>query len=344
MTATINGYTVKYVQVDLNDKNIRVSIETAQKFPKGVESFSSILKRTQPIAAINGTYFCTETYVPVGDIVIDGLLYNSGTVGTAFAVDYNNNAFMLPYSESGYDYTSYRTALCSGPRLLIDGNIKIDGHAEGFSDPSVFSNALRSAIGITSNNKLLLITVTNKGCSLNTLANICKSLGAFQAITLDGGSSSGLYYNGTQYKKPGRMLTNILAIYYNQQTLSYSIEREYDNTANVEKTSDNHLFAEFDFFFPPKYSANEVIKIYGINDGDVIYGHTKINLKVLKLYEYQITSMCVNGNPVCMFNSGDIEYTIKSRQYENGPLKINVYVTHEDEVIEKEMMLIINND
>ncbi|MGA7935452.1 MAG: phosphodiester glycosidase family protein, partial [Kovacikia sp.] len=67
----------------------------------------------------------------------------------------------------------------------------------------------RSAVGMTSDGNLVWVMVaqrteapTSSGMSLEELANFMKTLGVEQAINLDGGSSSSLYYQGkTVYGK-----------------------------------------------------------------------------------------------------------------------------------------------
>lgn len=52
----------------------------------------------------------------------------------------------------------------------------------------------RSAISVTKDNKLLLLTVNQ--ATIKDLAEIMKDLGAKEAMNLDGGASSRLYYRG----------------------------------------------------------------------------------------------------------------------------------------------------
>jgi exopolysaccharide biosynthesis protein len=42
------------------------------------------------------------------------------------------------------------------------------------------------------------------------MADILRKLGAYQAMNLDGGASSGLYCNGQTLTAPGRLLSNAL--------------------------------------------------------------------------------------------------------------------------------------
>lgn len=97
----------------------------------------------------------------------------------------------------------------AGPRLLTDGQVRVDAAGEGFADPKVLTDrGQRSAIGILPNGNALLVTVAGPTCA--ELAQIMKQLGAVQAMNLDGGASSGLYVKGQMITHPGRDLSNAL--------------------------------------------------------------------------------------------------------------------------------------
>jgi hypothetical protein len=97
-------------------------------------------------------------------------------------------------------------AIGAGPRLLS----QLTSEKEGFIDRTKGRDALgseqpnaRTAIGITRDGSIILVMVAqkpsqpnNSGISLIQLAQLMKSLGASEAMNLDGGSSSSLYYNG----------------------------------------------------------------------------------------------------------------------------------------------------
>ncbi|MCF6097346.1 phosphodiester glycosidase family protein [Thermovorax subterraneus] len=103
-------------------------------------------------------------------------------------------------------------ALGAGPRLITDGKITVDPVSEGFSSEKILTYSMaRSAVGVTKDNKLLLVTVNS--ATIGELAEIMKSLGAYNAMNLDGGASSGLYYKGSYLTTPGRELSNALVIY-----------------------------------------------------------------------------------------------------------------------------------
>lgn len=67
----------------------------------------------------------------------------------------------------------------------------------------------RSAIGVTSDRTLLLVTCS---CKAQQLAGVMNALGAKDAVNLDGGASCGLYANGKTIVSPGRLISNAVAV------------------------------------------------------------------------------------------------------------------------------------
>lgn len=209
----IMGFPVRYVTVDMNDKEIVVAVAVARGFPTGLERWGSFLDRLKPDAAINGTYFSLNDNIPVGDVAVEGKLIHSGVVGTALCVDPDNRVTMRPGPQQVTpDWSGCRTVLCAGPRLLTDGVPDVNARAEGFRDPRVLGSAQRSAVAYRADGTLILMTI-EADISLDNLALLCLKLGARDAMCLDGGTSSGLYAEGRTVSRPGRSLSNILVVY-----------------------------------------------------------------------------------------------------------------------------------
>lgn len=100
-------------------------------------------------------------------------------------------------------------AVGCGPRLVADGAVSYDPAGEGFSSPKILSSAgARSAVGVTRDRTLLLVTCG--GATVRQLAEIMKALGAWDAMNLDGGASSGLWAQGRLLTRPGRPISNAL--------------------------------------------------------------------------------------------------------------------------------------
>jgi len=209
----VHGVWANVITVNLNDPRVKVTPAVARSFPRGAESFSGMVALSRPTAAINGTYFCVRTLRPVGDIVIDGEQVYFGGFGTVLAITVDNQARMLDVPRHRHqDWSAYETVMAAGPRLVRDRKLSLDPVAEGYRDPGVYAAARRSAIGITSTGKLRLVTVA-RPISLRQLARIMLGLDCVQAMALDGGSSSGLYYRGRILQRPVRNLTNLLLVH-----------------------------------------------------------------------------------------------------------------------------------
>ncbi|MED4351577.1 phosphodiester glycosidase family protein [Schinkia azotoformans] len=123
------------------------------------------------------------------------------TVGTT--VDYE-------VVENSNKLESIDGAIAAGPRLVTDGKITVDFDKEGFKDPKIRTQSdARSAIGITKDQKLIFLTTTS---TIIDLAEIMKQAGAYQAMNLDGGASSGLYYNDKYIWTPDREISNAILV------------------------------------------------------------------------------------------------------------------------------------
>lgn len=94
---------------------------------------------------------------------------------------------------------------------MTNGKVSLDVIGEGFRDPKILKNGgARSALGITRDHRLILLTTG--GATIPQLAEIMKQAGAWQAMNLDGGASSGLWAEGKYLTKPGRKLSNALVV------------------------------------------------------------------------------------------------------------------------------------
>jgi exopolysaccharide biosynthesis protein len=108
------------------------------------------------------------------------------------------------------------SAVNGGPRLLRDGEVAIDAAAEGFDWPDkpefyyrfgVRRNP-RSMAGITGDGHILLVTVDGRrpgysvGLSFNECARLMRSLGARDALNLDGGGSATMVLGTDVANKP----------------------------------------------------------------------------------------------------------------------------------------------
>lgn len=101
-------------------------------------------------------------------------------------------------------------AIGGGPQLLLDGEAWLHPHSEGFHDPKMFESGKRSMVGINEAQTSLIFAVTYG--SLSQCAHVMKELGAYNAMSLDGGASSALWANGRYLVHPGRQINNALVL------------------------------------------------------------------------------------------------------------------------------------
>ncbi len=130
------------------------------------------------------------------------------------AVANNSAALAQPIatlSSAGIDLNTAEYMLSAGPFLVKDGKPIANALAQGFTESKITINrAQRSAIGITKDNKLKLVTGSN--LNMDELAQVMILLGCDRAMNLDGGASSALYAKGKIITTPGRNLNTVLII------------------------------------------------------------------------------------------------------------------------------------
>jgi hypothetical protein len=214
----IGGVGVNVITVNSEAPTVRVMPGFARNadprrgyFP--TESFTQIVTRYAPRAAINGTFFHPQNGQPTGTIVRYNQYLYQGRTGTAVCFDDAGRVeFRFPEHGRPFSFVGIRHAICTGPTLVRDAALALQPREEGFTDPAVLGQARRSAIGLTCNQKLLLVTV-HTPISLNKLAHIMLRLGCCSAANLDGGSSSALYSNGLYVTKPSRKLPHVILVY-----------------------------------------------------------------------------------------------------------------------------------
>ena len=204
------------ILIDLKNRNALVTLQVPGGFPLRNASFSDFIKVSQPDAAITGTYFNMSTYVPVGDMAMFGKPIHYGEVGTSMAITPDREVF---FSRSTGKFISrwnnFETILAAGPTVLKEGKLDIHPELESFTDRRIFGLAKRCAAGYRPDGYLVL--ATSRGCvSLSELGRAFLSMGCTEAMNLDGGSSSALYYHGSYYSQPRRKLTNLLIVFGSQ--------------------------------------------------------------------------------------------------------------------------------
>jgi len=203
---------LRMVVIDLNDPRVRVGVEIARGFPHRSEEFLSMVRRVQPIVAVNGNFFSEKTNVPVGDVVIEGHKIHEGNFGTALAITHDNEvAIIRVWRDRKYDWTGYETVLACGPALVLNRRVDVDPKAEHFHDPHIMRSTRRLGVAMLLGHRLALVT-TSTPVTFQKFARVMYDLGATDAMNLDAGASLALFYRGKTVIKPHRKIADILTI------------------------------------------------------------------------------------------------------------------------------------
>jgi uncharacterized protein YigE (DUF2233 family) len=250
------GVPLKVIKVDLNDPAVKITGQFTKYGAGYAEPFGQMVRRVQPTVAVTGTFFSTKSLIPVGDIVIDGRLAHFGGIGTAMCVTQDNTVeFIRPERYTHQDWSRFDFVLCCGPRLITNGVAYVQPKSEGFRDKHMLSRNGRVAVGVTKDNKMIFVA-TRKPVYLSKLAKAMRSLGVWNAINLDGGSSIGLHYKGKTLIKPSRRLTNLILVYENRdryeelkdnllpfsmRTANKQAKKEPEGQSLLNASSDNAL-------------------------------------------------------------------------------------------------------
>lgn len=214
--AKVAGSYCHVVEIDLQNPEVCLKVVRSKDLhkPKRYTTFGSFVVQTRPLAAITGTFFDTATGNIICNLVQDGKLLESGSVGHTLSLTQENTPNWLITAGKyggGQNWKDCEFAVSSGPTLVRAGRVALNPWSEGFSDPGLFRQAARTGLGTTKDGKLLMVSV-NQGVTLGRFARMMKALGCQDALNLDGGSSTALYARGRYLSKPRRKLTNVLMV------------------------------------------------------------------------------------------------------------------------------------
>lgn len=196
------------VIADLNSGEVSAEIIHSERLTKPWTMIGNV----EPIAAVTGTFFAWETGKPVAEVMVDGTLVSTGRRGTMLGIDWNGAASIIDVPFGGQvDWLPYRFGLRGAVRLIRDGEVVPNPKAQGFKDPRIWGRAPRTGAGITRHGKLILMA-TAKPMQLSQFGRAMKAMGAEQAISMDGGGSTMLYYRGQMVIPTQRPLSNLLVV------------------------------------------------------------------------------------------------------------------------------------
>ena len=131
--------------------------------------------------------------------------------GSQISMEY----YLRVADEEGFTLEGVKNIVSGAPRLAQDGKIVTTLEA-GFQE-SRFTTASspRTAVGVNEAGELLLISVPG-GATVQQMRELALAIGCVDAINLDGGASSAMYYKGNYLTVPGRELTVTLQVFVDE--------------------------------------------------------------------------------------------------------------------------------
>ena len=185
---------------------------------KSIGSYGNLITKfaedNHALVAINASGFADEGFKGnggnvVGSMVIDGVEYGNPSGDLKFFGFKDDNKLYIE-NYNAQKIVDYKWGIQFSPALIVDGSKYVQGTFGYGLQP-------RSAVGQTLNGEFLMLIVDGRqvghsiGATVNDLAEIMLRHKAYQAMNLDGGSSSIMNYRGKTINKPSSK--NILGRY-----------------------------------------------------------------------------------------------------------------------------------
>jgi len=183
------------------------------------KSLAEHVKDNGGFAGMNGAYFCPPDYsscsgkINSSDYAFykssSGKWLNKGALswGDTGLATFNKSSAKFYKKSSDYGGGSVTAGISNYPSLLHGGDVVINSDKLTSYQKDV--KGARGVIGVGDSN-LYLAIISN--ATVVDAAYVMKSLGAKDALNLDGGGSSALYLNGSYLVGPGRSLPNAIVL------------------------------------------------------------------------------------------------------------------------------------
>ena len=153
-----------------------------------------------------------------GVMLLDGQAYGTAKNGywKLVGMKNDNRMYISNYYQTN-DVSNYKWGVEFFPALIVDGQNVVDGTFGMGLQP-------RTAIGQSRNGDCMMLIIDGRqpgysvGCTVADCSKILERYGAFQAMNLDGGSSSVMWYRGqlitrsSSVSKRGRYVPSGLVI------------------------------------------------------------------------------------------------------------------------------------
>ena len=196
----------------------RVKIGYTSKLKVEGETTSQIAENNDAVAAINGGGFTDQSSeqkwtgtggLPIGLIMSGGeVKYNDlGKNGEADLLAITKEGVMIvgKYSLEKLQELGVQEALSFGPSLVINGKMT------PMSGDGGWGIAPRTVIGQRKDGAIILLVIDGRGASslgatLKEVQEVIFKLGAYNAMNLDGGKSTTMYYGGDIINTPSNSM------------------------------------------------------------------------------------------------------------------------------------------
>ncbi|MEX0944641.1 MAG: phosphodiester glycosidase family protein [Balneolaceae bacterium] len=191
---------INVIEIDLTLSGIDLKLASIRE---DLTHTSDLAIQFDAIAAINGSFFDMNTGNSVVYIRADGETVSRGAAGRnvytengGIGWDSGLDPVIIARPDQGWATMEFENLLASGPLLIQNGDIK-----EFSEDPFHVNRHPRTAVGLTHDNKLLLVAVDGRsfqsfGMTIPELARFFSELNATHALNLDGGGSTVMWIDG----------------------------------------------------------------------------------------------------------------------------------------------------
>ena len=201
----------------------QVTVAKSQSLGSYGNLITKFAEDNHALVAINASGFMDEEFKGnggnvVGSMVLDGVEYGNPSGDLKFfGFKEDNKLYIENYNAQ--KIVDYKWGIQFSPALIVDGSKYVQGTFGYGLQP-------RSAVGQTMSGEFLMLIVDGRqvghsiGATVNDLAEIMLRHKAYQAMNLDGGSSSIMNYRGKTISKPssknslGRYLPNAFIAKY----------------------------------------------------------------------------------------------------------------------------------
>jgi exopolysaccharide biosynthesis protein len=205
----VDGTKFKGYVLEIKDPK-KVKVGYAKDFKTG-ETTSQIANRNNAIAAINAGAFeaFQEQKSPLGIIMSEGKVVSKDDAVKTLIAAINNDGKLITgqYSVEELQNLGVKEAVTAiGTELVVNGIAQIPEEKK-----NSWGLAPRTAIGQKQDGTIIFLVIdgrqeTTVGATIKDVQDIMLEYNAVNAVNLDGGSSSTMYYNGDVINKPSNAL------------------------------------------------------------------------------------------------------------------------------------------